>query len=85
MLFACAGYRVSLYDADPSQISGALSEIESQLRRLRSQGYTRGTLSLQEQLDRISPAASLKECLDGAFFVQVEFKETQTRLTEADY
>ncbi|XP_067675507.1 lambda-crystallin-like [Haliotis asinina] len=70
MLFACAGYKVSLYDVDPEQVSRALDDIRAQLQKLQEEGLPRGSLSPQQQLERISPADSVKDCLQGAFYIQ---------------
>ncbi|XP_071113482.1 lambda-crystallin-like [Haliotis cracherodii] len=70
MLFACAGYEVSLYDVDPEQVARALEDIRVQLDKLQKEGLPRGTLSAQQQRDRISPVDSVKDCVQGAFYIQ---------------
>lgn len=71
MLFAGAGYNVSLYDENPQQVISALAEIEKQLDFLETNKILRGQLSAKEQFQLVSPADSMKECIDGAFYVQV--------------
>ncbi|XP_076445578.1 lambda-crystallin-like [Babylonia areolata] len=70
MLFASGGFKVTLYDLDPEQVSKAKADIAEQLKLLESQGLLRGSLSRQQQFDLISTASDLKACVDGAFFVQ---------------
>lgn len=54
MLYASAGYRVSVYDTDKNQISTALQDIERQLNRLEHDGMLRGSLSVQQQYHNIT-------------------------------
>lgn len=70
LVFAAAGYTVSIYDIDTKQISAALEYIEEELRELSKDGSLRGQLSAEEQRRFISGSSDLKECLAGAFYVQ---------------
>ncbi|KAL8570554.1 hypothetical protein ACOMHN_008911 [Nucella lapillus] len=70
MLFASGGFKVTLYDLDPDQVSKAKADIGEQLQQLESQGLLRGALSRQEQFDLITEDTDLKTCVNGAFFVQ---------------
>ena len=75
MLFAAAGYNVSLFDIDPKQIEGALKNIQSQLENLASAGLMKGTLSKEDQFSLISGTENMAECMKGAIYVQVSMDE----------
>lgn len=75
MLFTSVGYQVVLYDVQQEQVSAALSDILSQLQILEKNGALRGTDNASVQHSRISGTNSLKECVDGAFFVQESVPE----------
>ena len=49
MIFASAGYTVSLYDLEPSQVESALKDIVSQLEALEKSDSLRGQGSALEQ------------------------------------
>jgi len=70
MLFAAAGYDVFLHDLYEEQIGAALDNIKEQLVTLESKGLLRGKLSAAQQAERIRGAASLRDCVQGAIFVQ---------------
>ncbi|XP_037081998.1 lambda-crystallin homolog isoform X1 [Pollicipes pollicipes] len=70
MLFAGAGYQVSLFDAVDSQIPGALDDIRSQLDQMERHGMLRGDLTADQQLQLITGAKDLAECVSGAVHVQ---------------
>ncbi|KAF2355679.1 3-hydroxyacyl-CoA dehydrogenase NAD binding [Trinorchestia longiramus] len=70
MLFAASGYEVSIYDAVQKQVTFALGETERQLQTLEKSGMLRGSDSAQVQFSRIKGVSSLKECIQGAFYVQ---------------
>lgn len=44
---------MTIYDIDPNQITKALDDISSQLRRLEDKGVRRGTLKAAEQIKLI--------------------------------
>lgn len=71
MLFAGAGYNVTLFDEKPEQIEAALADIRDQLETHEKNGMLRGTLTSGEQCSLIVPAKSLAECVSGAVHVQV--------------
>ena len=71
MLFAAAGYDVKLYDISPTQIEEALRQISLQLHDLQAKGLLRGSLTVEEQYARITTTNDLKQCVDGAVYVQV--------------
>ena len=71
MIFASGGYKVTMYDLDPEQVSKAKADIAQQLNMLEEKNQLRGSLSRQQQFDLISGATELKACVEGAFFVQV--------------
>lgn len=70
MLFASAGYSVSLYDIDSNQVQSALEIIKGELKRLESNGLLRGKLSGEEQFKLISPSKTLRETIQNAKYVQ---------------
>ena len=73
MLFAAAGYHVSLFDSDQSQLTTASTEILTQLQYLKSENLLSGNLSASEIFSQISSASTLKECLQNSFYVQVNY------------
>lgn len=71
MIFAGAGYNVTIFDVDPNQLTKASENIKSTLERYASQGYLRGQLSASEQNALVSTSSNLSDCLSGAIYVQV--------------
>lgn len=53
MIYAAAGYKVFIYDIEPSQVENALSETEHQLQLLEKEGNLRGKLSAEKQFSLI--------------------------------
>ncbi|MCL4132319.1 UNVERIFIED_CONTAM: hypothetical protein GTU68_001292 [Idotea baltica] len=70
MLFASAGYQVNIYDAIPTQIPTALSDIRKQLKELESSGNLHGTLTADQQFSLIQGSPSLERCLANSKHVQ---------------
>lgn len=70
MIFAGAGYHVTIFDVDPSQLTRAQSIIKTTLEQYEQEGYIRGKLSAAEQMALVSTSSSLPECLSGATYVQ---------------
>ncbi|XP_041354340.1 lambda-crystallin-like isoform X1 [Gigantopelta aegis] len=70
MIFAGAGYRVSLFDIDPSQVKKALQGIKDTLAEYEHKGHLRGTLSAADQTDLVTGCCDLAQCMDGAKHVQ---------------
>lgn len=70
MLFASAGYQVTIYDTSPSELQNALKFIEEQLNYFESKEVLRGKLTAAEQFSCIRGCTELKEVIDGALFVQ---------------
>ncbi|XP_033739699.1 lambda-crystallin homolog isoform X2 [Pecten maximus] len=70
MIFASAGYHVTLFDVDPDQLKRAQTSIKSTLEQYEKDGYLRGKLTALQQTDLISTTSSLSECLKDAFYVQ---------------
>ena len=74
MLFAAAGYKVVMFDIQPTQVQSALSEILVQLKNLQEKGLLRGSLTVEEQHARISGTNDLRQCVQDAVYIQVTFK-----------
>lgn len=70
MLFASVGYRVSVYDVEPSKVEEALADIKLQLKKLEDTGLLRGELTAEEQYNLISKCHSLKDCVQDSVHVQ---------------
>ncbi|XP_028130981.1 lambda-crystallin homolog [Diabrotica virgifera virgifera] len=70
MIFAAAGYKVSLYDIDSQQIEVALADINQQLQTLEKEKVLRGTLTGKQQFALISGTTSLAETVKDATIVQ---------------
>ncbi|KAK3770416.1 hypothetical protein RRG08_012159 [Elysia crispata] len=70
MIFAGGGFKVTIFDIYPEQISKALENIKATLSRYESQGCLRGSLSASEQAALVTGCNELKKCLDGASYVQ---------------
>ncbi|CAH1173643.1 unnamed protein product [Phaedon cochleariae] len=70
MIFASAGYSVSLYDIDQKQIETALADIEQQLKTLEKGGLLRGTTSSDQQFALIKGTINLQESVKNATIVQ---------------
>ncbi|GAB6032551.1 hypothetical protein CHUAL_011444 [Chamberlinius hualienensis] len=75
MVFASAGYQVSLYDSEEGKASKALKEISQKLEELEKSGLLRGKLNAKSQQSLIKAATSLKDCVNGAFFIQESVPE----------
>lgn len=71
MIFASAGYSVSLYDLIAENVDAALDDIDQQLKTLEAKGLLRGTTSASQQRALISKSSSLRDCLAGAIHCQV--------------
>ncbi|KAK3097440.1 hypothetical protein FSP39_009664 [Pinctada imbricata] len=70
MIFAAAGYNVTLFDVDPGQLSKAESSLKTTLQQYEEGGYLRGNTTAAEQVKLVSYSSSLEECLQGAIYVQ---------------
>ncbi|XP_025837189.1 lambda-crystallin-like isoform X1 [Agrilus planipennis] len=70
MLFAGAGFQVTIFDIEPKQIQGALADIETQLNSLQKEGLLRGTLSAAQQFSLIKGSTELAETVKNAVLVQ---------------
>lgn len=70
MLFCGAGYNVSMYDVSQDLVTKALADIDHQLHELEASKMLRGNLSPAQQLDLIKGSETMKDCLEGAFYVQ---------------
>ncbi|XP_016372960.1 lambda-crystallin homolog isoform X3 [Sinocyclocheilus rhinocerous] len=70
MVFLSGGYKVKIYDNEPGQASGAITEIRKQLEELQQAKMLRGNLTAAQQLSLLSSHDDLQQALEGAFFVQ---------------
>uniref|UniRef100_A0A671P7T3 L-gulonate 3-dehydrogenase n=1 Tax=Sinocyclocheilus anshuiensis TaxID=1608454 RepID=A0A671P7T3_9TELE len=71
MVFLSGGYKVKIYDNEPGQASGAITEISrKQLEELQQAKMLRGNLTAAQQLSLLSSHDDLQQALEGAFFVQ---------------
>jgi len=70
MLFAGAGYKVTLYDTNPQQLTNALEDIKRQLELLKEQGLLRGKLTIDEQMKLLSTSSDLKSAMQDAVYIQ---------------
>jgi len=75
MVFASAGYEVSIYDIAEEQVSKSLKEIAQKLTELEKSDLLRGKTSAKIQKSLIKGTTSLKECINGAFFIQESVPE----------
>uniref|UniRef100_A0A8C2CD16 Lambda-crystallin-like n=1 Tax=Cyprinus carpio TaxID=7962 RepID=A0A8C2CD16_CYPCA len=70
MVFLSGGYKVKIYDNEPGQASGAITEIRKQIEELQRAKMLRGNLTAAQQLSLLSSHDDLQQALVGAFFVQ---------------
>ena len=71
-LFSSAGYNVVLFDTAASQLTGAISSIDSLLRDMESKGLLRSQdMTAQNALELIQTCDDIGKALKGAFYVQV--------------
>ncbi|XP_064628007.1 lambda-crystallin-like [Lineus longissimus] len=70
MLFAGAGYHISLFDILPAQVTSALEDIKKQLGSLEKDGLLRGSLTAEQQFKLITGCSELAGCVEGAKHVQ---------------
>ncbi|KAF0026798.1 hypothetical protein F2P81_021535 [Scophthalmus maximus] len=76
MVFASGGYSVKIYDNQPGQAVKAITEIRKQLQELEEAHMLRGELTAAQQLSLLSSYDDLAQALEGAFFVQLEVKQS---------
>lgn len=71
MIFSSAGYHVALYDTVASQLTTALTSIESQLCDMESKGLMRSDgMTAQKAFQLVASFDDLQKALDGALYVQ---------------
>ncbi|XP_038674157.1 lambda-crystallin homolog isoform X1 [Scyliorhinus canicula] len=70
MLFASAGYRITLYDTVEQQVTRAIENIRQQLIELEGTGMLRGALKSKEQMLLISACSDLVQAVEGAIHIQ---------------
>ena len=63
MIFASAGYTVSLYDSDPAQLTKVLPDVRAALADFEKKGVLRGKIGREDQIKLISVTSDIKECL----------------------
>ena len=62
---------MSLFDIQAQVLAAALKDIHAQLRDFARRGIMRGQLNVQQQVDIITVAESVRDCVCGAAIVQV--------------
>lgn len=70
MIFAAAEHDVVIFDIEQTQLQAAESYITQELKTLEKAGHLRGSLTADEQLQKIRFSKSLEECVKGAEYVQ---------------
>jgi len=73
VVFAKAGFRVSMHDSDASVLSAASRRIRQQLGALSDHGLLGEPAD--DVADRVSIAASLKDAVNGAIYIQESILE----------
>ena len=64
MIFAAAGYKVSMYDSDPDQLAKVRPDVAKMLESYEKEGVLKGSTTSKEQLDLIGVTSNLAECLE---------------------
>ena len=64
MIFASAGYKVTLYDIEKSQVDKALENIALELVQFEKDGVIRGNLTAEAQTKLISGSTNLADCIN---------------------
>lgn len=70
MLFASGGLKVTLYDIEQRQVTGALENIRKEMKLLEQSDSLKGSLSADEQLSLISGFLDIQEAIEGAMHIQ---------------
>lgn len=70
MIFASAGYKVTIYDIEENQVKSALENINRQLFKLESEKVLRGNLSASQQVQLIEGCNDLKVLVEKSAFLQ---------------
>lgn len=70
MIFASGGFSVTIYDIDEKQVQNALTDIESQLKRLESANVLRGELSASQQVSLIKGVSDLDALVKNSHYLQ---------------
>ena len=63
MIFASAGYKVTLFDIEEAQVQKALENIAVELDQFEKDGVLRGQLSAEAQKKLISGSSKLDDCI----------------------
>ena len=71
LLFSSAGFRVSLHDNDPAQLSNVLDDLKGQLQMFASCGLSRGNLDPDEQMKNVTLTEDFAVCINDANFIIV--------------
>jgi L-gulonate 3-dehydrogenase len=86
IVFARAGYDVSMYDIAPQALTDCFFMLPESLRELSEEGLLNEPVD--RVLQRVRPAATLEEVLEGAVLIQENVRETleakQTIFAEMD-
>ncbi|VVC26828.1 3-hydroxyacyl-CoA dehydrogenase, conserved site,6-phosphogluconate dehydrogenase C-terminal domain- [Cinara cedri] len=70
MLFASAHYNVVIYDVNLEQVNTALEKIKSELITMEKNNIIRGSLSAEQQIERITGVIKLEEVIENAILIQ---------------
>ncbi|XP_022094846.1 lambda-crystallin homolog [Acanthaster planci] len=70
LIFISAGYNVTIFDIEQSQLSSALVDIDKQLVELQKSGLLRGTLTPEQQKALVSVTSDMKEAVTGSLHIQ---------------
>ncbi|KAL9969728.1 hypothetical protein ACROYT_G021981 [Oculina patagonica] len=71
VIFSSAGFNVALYDTVASQLTNALTSIETQLRDMESKGLMRSPgMTAQAAFKLVASYDDLEKAVDGAMYVQ---------------
>lgn len=70
MIFASAGYKVTIYDIEESLVKSALDKISHQLQKLEKEKTLRGKLTATEQIQLIDGCNDLKTIVQNSSFLQ---------------
>ena len=80
IVFARAGHPVALYDVDPRALDSSLTVLDENLADLAAAGLLAESPSTVRA--RVQPAATLKQAIEGAVYLQENVRETHAAKLE---